>query len=387
MTRYSRREFLQISAVTGIGALAAACTSAPGASAPAGSAPAGSAPAGSPGASPSGGGAVAAGPLNFLTWSDHWNKDALAQVRDEDGIVVNVSELSDNADGFAKVKQVGGQLDIVSGDALWVPEYHKNELVAAFDLASLEVSQQLYPMAKSFEFFSAPDGYLAYPWGWSPIQLVYNPANVSPAPDTWQVLVDPKYESRIVMENQPVDIMLLVAKAIGAKDGYNMTDDELAQAKSFLEQMKPNVLKLVAQNTETISALADGSAWIATQNLGAQDRVKDAGGPAVEAVVPKEGTTGFIDGEMSVQGAENADRIKPYLEIAAQAEWVAQNFLDNGRPLFNEQAYQLLVDGGNKDRADRYLYNEPETALEMTLKGPGGRVEDYIDTFNSVFGA
>jgi len=387
MTRgYRRRDFLKLSAATGAGALVAACSSnTPAASPGGGASPSAPAASMSAGASPSS--AVAAGPLNFLTWSDHWNKDALTQVKDMDGIVVNVSELSDNADGFAKVKQVGGQIDMVSGDALWVPEYHKNALTDAFDLNSLQVSQQLYPIARSFEFFTASEGYLAYPWGWSPIQLVYNPANVSPAPDSWQALVDPKYKSRIVMENQPVDIMLLVAKAIGAKDGYNMTDDELAQAKSFLEKMKPNILKLVAQNTETISALADGSAWIATQNLGAPDRVKDAGGPPVDAVVPKEGTTGFIDGEMRVTGAENADRISPYLERAAQAEWAAQNFIDNGRPLFNEAAYKLLVDGGNKERADRYLYNTPEVALQMTLKGPGGRVQEYIDTFNSVFGA
>jgi spermidine/putrescine-binding protein len=242
-------------------------------------------------------------------------------------------------------------------------------------------------MAKEFEFFTTPDGYLAYPWGWSPIQIVVNPANVTPAPDSWEVLVDPKYKQRVVMENQPLDIMLFAGKAIGAVDPYNMTDDELAQAKDWLTQLKPNVLKLVAQNTETIAALVDGSAWLATQNLGAPDRVKDAAGPEVVAYVPKEGTIGFIDGEMRVTGGANAARITPYLELAADAQWVAQNFLDNGRPLFNERAYKLLVDSGYGDRADRYLYNQPEVALQMTLKGPGGRVQDYLDTFNSVFGA
>jgi hypothetical protein len=90
---------------------------------------------------------------------------------------------------------------------------------------------------------------------------------------------------------------------------------------------------------------------------------------------------------MAVKGAPNLARVKPYLEAAATAEWVAQNFLDWGRPLWNEKAYQVLVDMGQQERADRYLYNQPEVALQMTLKGPGGRVQDYLDTFNSVFGA
>jgi spermidine/putrescine-binding protein len=165
-----------------------------------------------------------------------------------------------------------------------------------------------------------------------------------------------------------------------------MTDAELATAKDWLTKLKPNVLKLVSQNSETVAALADGSAWVATGNLGMPDRVKDAKGPDVEAFIPKEGSIGFIDSEMTVKGGQNEGRIKPYLDVAARAEFVAQNFLDNGRPLFNEKAYKLLVDGGHKDRADRYLYNQPDQSLNMTLKGPGGRVSDYIDTFNSVFG-
>jgi spermidine/putrescine-binding protein len=114
--------------------------------------------------------------------------------------------------------------------------------------------------------------------------------------------------------------------------------------------------------------------------------VKNAGGPEVVAFIPKEGTTGFIDGEMTVKGGQNQPVVQPYLEAGAQAEYVAQNFLDNGRPLWNEKAYKLLVDGGHQDQADRYLYNQPELALKMKLKGPAGNTDAYISAFNSVFG-
>lgn len=331
--------------------------------------------------------AAEAGPLNFLTWSDHWNADALAQIQAEQGIAVAVSDLSDNSDGLAKLQAGNSGLDLVSGDALWVPAYDANGLVEAFDLASLAVSAELYPIAREFPFFQGANGYLAYPWGWSPIQIAYDPAQVSGDPDSWELLIDPKYAGRVVMENQPIDIMLFAGKAVGAADPYNMTDDELGNAKAWLEALKPNVLKLVAQNSEVRDALVSGEAWIGTSNLGMPDRVKDAGGPEIVAIVPKEGSVGFIDGEMTVKGGPNIARVAPYLEFAATAEWCAQNFLDWGRPLWNEKAYQVLVDMGEGDRADRYLYNKPEVALQMTLKGPGGRVQDYLDTFNGVFGA
>jgi spermidine/putrescine-binding protein len=373
--RHSRREFLKISGVAAGGLALAACstgTSSPAASAgaSAGATPAGSAPAG--------------GSINFLTWSDHFGEAALAAVKEQTGISVNVSELADNIDGFNKLSQVKGQLD--PGDALWVPKYDDAGLIEAVDIDSFEVAKQLYSMARSFDFWTTPAGYLAYPWGWSPIQVVYNPKQVSPAPDSWEVMIDPKYAGKVVMENQPTDIMLFAGIATGAKDIYNMTDAELKTAQDWLRKLKPNVYKLVQQNNETVSALASEEAWIGTQNLGAPDRVKDAGGPEVVAMIPKEGTTGFIDGEMTVKEGANKALVKPYLEAAAQAEWVAQNFLDNGRPLLNEKAYQLLVDGGHKDKADRYLYNQPELALKMKLKGPAGNTDAYISAFNEVFG-
>lgn len=398
----SRRAFLAASGLAGVGAFLAACGSSSGSASPSAAA---STPSMAPSTAPSQAMASASagtssvpsvapitappggGTLNFLTWSDHWSKDELAGVKTSTGIDVQITELADNIDGFNKLNQVHGQLDMVSGDALWVPKYYDAGLTQAFDINSLAVSQQLYSMSRTFDFWTKPEGYLAYPWGWSPIQIVYDPAHVTGGANSWQLLVDPKYQGKVVMENQPTDIMLFAGIATGAKDIYNMTDAELSACKDWLTKLKPNVYKLVQQNNETITALASGEAWIGTQNLGAPDRIKAAGGPAdMVAFVPDEGTTGFIDGEQMVKGGANQPLVLPYLEAGAQAEYVAQNFLDNGRPLWNEKAYTLLVNAGHKDQADRYLYNQPELALKMRLKGPAGNVDAYINTFNSVFG-
>ena len=381
MEPLKRRDFLKLSAFTGVGAFLAAC-SAGATTSP--SAASSAAPSAFP--SPSAPTGNTPGTLNFLTWSDHWGKDELAAVKSMTSIDVKITELADNIDGFNKLNQVHGQLDMVSGDALWVPKYYDAGLIQPVDINSFKVGSQLFSMARSFDFWTKPDGYLAYPWGWSPIQIVYDPAHVTSGADSWQLLVDPAYKGKVVMENQPTDIMLFAGIATGAKDIYNMTTAELAACKDWLTKLKPNVYKLVQQNNETITALASGEAWISTQNLGAPDRVKAANGPTVTAFVPKEGTTGFIDGEMTVKGGTNQKLVQPYLETGAQAEFVAQNFLDNGRPLWNEKAYTLLVNAGHKDQADRYLYNQPELALKMRLKGPAGDVTAYVNTFNSVFG-
>jgi spermidine/putrescine-binding protein len=391
---FDRRQFLKaagaIGAAVGLGGIAAACasTAAPSA-APASAAPGASLGGAASAAAPS---AVAAsamptGTFNWMTWGDHWYQAQVDAIASQNNIKTNSTLFSDNIDAYTKLKQVGGQLDLVSGDALWVPHYFEAGLTQAWDINSLEVSKQLYSIARSFEIWTKPEGYLGYPFGWSPVQIYYDPAHVSPAPDSWEVLLDPKYKGRVVVEDQPVEIMAYMGKFAGVGNAYSMTDPEIAKAKDLLKRLKPNILRLANQATDTITALKNGEAWIATGNLGTEARVKDQGGPDLKVFTPKEGTIGWMDSEMVVKGGANESLIMPFLQLAEQAEYMAANFMLNGRPLFNEAAYKVLVNQGQQERADRFLFNKPETVLTMDLKGPGTSTQAVTDAFNEVFGA
>jgi spermidine/putrescine-binding protein len=386
-----RREFLRLAgalgASAGIGAFLAACgasgsSAAPAASQAAPSTAASSGPAASAAATPG-----PTGSFNWLTWGDHWYQAEMDKIAADIGIKSNITSFSDNIDAYTKIQQVGGQVDMVSGDALWVPHYNESGLIDPFDINSLKVSSQLFSIARSFEIWTSSAGYLGYPNGWAPIQITYDPAHVTPGADSWQLLLDPKYKKRVVVEDQPVEIMAYMGKAAGVKDPYNMTDDEIAAAKALLVQLKPNILRLAPQATDTVAALKNGEAWIATINLGADTSVMDQGGPKLTTFTPKEGSIGWMDAEMLVHGGANENLLMPFLEVHEQAEYVAANFMLNRRPLFNEQAYKLLINQGQQELADHLLFNKPETVLTMTLKGPGTSTQKVIAAFNDVFGA
>jgi spermidine/putrescine-binding protein len=227
---------------------------------------------------------------------------------------------------------------------------------------------------------------MGYPFSWSTVQIYYNPKYVTVKPDSWHALLDKKYAGKISLENIPTDVMAIAGRATGSKSPYSMTAAEISKAKDFLKAFKPNVLKLASQNNEVVRALADGSAWIGITNLGTDDRVKDAGGPTVLTAYPKEGTIGFIDSEQIVVKSKNHDAFFKFENQMQQAPWIAKNFLTNGRPLFNERSYKILVNTGHGDRARRQYYNKPENALKMTIKGPAGNEQAYVDAFNEVFG-
>jgi spermidine/putrescine transport system substrate-binding protein len=325
--------------------------------------------------------------LNLLTWSDHYANDQLAAVAKATALRGRPTLFSDNADAFLKIKQTGSQFDIVSGDALWVPKYNHAGLTTSFDLSSLPVSKQLYPIARQFPFWKDGSNYMGYPFSWSTVQIYYNPKYVTVKPDSWHAVLDKKYAGKISLENIPTDMMAIAGKATGAKLPYSMTPAQISRAKQWLKALKPNVLKLASQNNEVVRALADGSAWIGITNLGTDDRVKDAGGPVVKTAYPREGTIGFIDSEQMVTKSKNQASFEKFENAMQQAPWIAKNFITNGRPLFNEKAYKILVNQGHGDRARRQYYNQPEKALKMTIKGPAGDEQAYVDAFNEVFGA
>jgi hypothetical protein len=169
MREYSRRQFLKVTAAAGaavgVGGLLAACSaavsSAPAASSAASAAASAGAPASAAASAAASTAAKVSGTFNWMTWGDHSYPAQLDAIAASDNIKANSTLFSDNIDAYTKLKQVGGQLDMVSGDALWVPHYFESGLIEAWDINSLAVAKQLYSIARAFPIWTKPEGYSA----------------------------------------------------------------------------------------------------------------------------------------------------------------------------------------------------------------------------------
>src|SRR5438309_7934757 len=176
--------------------------------------------------------------LNWLTWSDHYFPNQLQKVKNSTSIAGHVQLISDDADAYIKVKRGGSQWDISSEDALWVPKFYKEGLIEAFDIKSIPVSKQLYSVALNIPFWKAGSNQMGYPFGWSRLPIYYNPKYVKTKPDSYHALIDKKYRKKIVLENQPTDLMAMAGLATGAKHPYTMTTGEIPRAKQVLKAFK-----------------------------------------------------------------------------------------------------------------------------------------------------
>lgn len=361
----TRRDFVVWSAVAGASAFLGACGSGDG------------------------GGASTSGPaaLPWLTWSDHYVPGQLKQIARATKVTAKPTLIGDNAPTYLKVKQTGGQFAVVAADAYWLPKYHEDGLTEPFPLDSIPVSKELYPVAREYAVWQVGSDTMGFPFGWSTKPLYFNPKYVTTKPDSWQAILSPKYRKKIVLEGDSGGVLAMAGLAVGAKEPFNMTDDELSDAKAFLQELKPNVLKLVSQASELWPAVANESAWIGLGSLGFDSKVKAISGLEIDYVIPKEGVFGFVDAEQSIKASNSLPAFKRWIDQLYQADWIAKNFLKYGRPLFNEKAYKLLVDQGHKEEADRMLYNQPELAFEQTLVGPAQNQQAVTDAYNEVFGS
>lgn len=362
---FDRRQFLKLGAASGLSVMAGALLSACGGS----------------------NGSADSGQFNWLTWPNHFEPVQVQAASKRLGYTLNPVLFEDDAIGYQKVRSQGSNFQSASTDALWAAKFLKDGLIDPFDISAVKASRDLYSVAREYPFWTVDGGYLCYPNAWSMSLLFYNPKHVRVAPDSWHALLDSSYRGKIVVPNAPSALLANAGVAIGAPDPTNMSANQLADAKSYLRQLKPNILKLAAQDSDVIRSLADESAWIGIQWLGTEFRVKDAGGPAVKGVIPKEGTTGWIDGEMLVRDTGDGARFEQFLNAMKTPENDAELFLKNGNPYLNEAAYKLLVNQGKQELADLSLFNKPEDVLKMKLWGPSTNDQAYTDAFNEVFGA
>jgi len=340
-----------------------------------------------------GGSALAAGrrsagvTITWLTWFDHYFPQQLTATKAKTGIACRTKLAPSDSQIYTTIRATGSQFDIAAADALWVPKMHKDGLTQSFDLSEIAAAQQLYSAARHIKAWTDGSKYMAFPNGWSTIQVYYNPKFVTTKPDSYDALLNPKYKGKIVYENSPETMVAFGGLATGAKIPYDQTLPELSRSKAWLQKLKPNILKLVDQNFETVNALKDQSAWIGLGNLGVELRVKDAGGPLIKAAFPKEGLLGWFDGEQMVTKSKHQDVFATFINATySQTSWIALNFIKNGRPMFNEWAYKLLVKQGHKDRADLFHYNNPDLSFKAHQQGPSRNPTATTDTFNEVFG-
>ncbi len=133
--------------------------------------------------------------------------------------------------------------------------------------------------------------------------IMYNKEKINPPPTSWKDLWNPKYKGHIAMQDYARNSIAVAALALGYKDPYHLSNDQLQKVKAYLIKQKPLLLKYFGGDEEIDSLFSEGEVWISL-GWGSDAKSLTEDGTPVGFVSPKEGALSWICGYSVLSGTK-----------------------------------------------------------------------------------
>jgi len=313
------------------------------------------------------------GELNLVAWAGYVedgtndpNYDWVSDFTADTGCKVTV-KYADTSDEMVTLMREGGGATYdgvsASGDS-------SNRLIAGGDVAAVDPS--LFPDMADVIAPLQPDGgdrtkqyvvngaQYGVPYMYGPNFLMYNTDVVKPAPTSWDVVFESTlngapnpYSGKITAFDAPIYIadaaMYLKAHQpdLGITDPYELTSDQLDAAVTLLKQQADLVSKYWALYTDEIDGFVNGSmvagtAWPVNLSYAEVDA-------PVDAVVPSEGVTGWLDTWMISTNAPHPNCMLLWMKHTLDPNVQAEVAYWYGAATSNTKACPILKKSLGKD--------------------------------------
>jgi putative spermidine/putrescine transport system substrate-binding protein/spermidine/putrescine transport system substrate-binding protein len=259
--------------------------------------------------------------LNLLTWEGYADPKFTKGFEEKYGVTVKGTYFGSSDELVAKLKSSPGVYDVVSPSSDVAYSLVHGGLVDPIDTSKISAFGDLAKEIRDMDDAKKGDKLYGVPFTWGPDYLIYDANVVKEEPKSWKVFYDPQYKGKVSLWDD-ISNIYLVGQIMGLdKDKpealYNMTEEQLAEAKKKLVELKPQVRKYWAtagelndlfKNKEV--ALAVG--WPLT--VGTLNKE----GMNLKGVVPEEGATGWIDRLMIPATSKNKELAVLYLDYVTQ---------------------------------------------------------------------
>jgi putrescine transport system substrate-binding protein len=262
----------------------------------------GSKPAPGPGAS------AAVGPvLNFANFADEIAPTTLPAFERETGVKVNYDLYESNLMLESRLVVGSTGLDVVVPGSQFLARQIQSGIYRKLDKSQLPNLRHIDPaLLAKLERYD-PGNQYGIPYLWGTFGLVYNVDLVEkilggPAPDSYALLFDPAYASRlqkcgIAVSDTPWTMIGMALLYLG-KDPTSQSEADLDAAIDVLVRIRPYLIDMT--NAPIPSQLAEGQYCLAAASASdaraGQDRAREAGlDTRLRYVIPKEGALVWID--------------------------------------------------------------------------------------------
>lgn len=328
--------------------------------------------------------AALTGPVNWLSFGSYHIPTIMNGFRDKYRASVNAIDVEDDSTAFLKLKQGGGgTYDVGQVDGFWPQICYKNHLIEPLDMSQLASTQTLAPQFKKFKPWLTSDGrMMQFPNAWSVEPIVARKGVVPTFSSAWD-LWDKKFRGRVIQMDRPEETIGAIAIWLGYPKPFDLTDDQLGEVKKRLMALKPNIKTFTASSGDFSKLLAagEGDLGLAT-SVGVVLRIKTAGGGDFSLIVPKEGTVGWVDGNMLIAGAAHRAAALKWIDYYGSTDTQVAQALAVKYPSANEKAVQWLKDNGHEDWVSAMGMENWDVVDTMVELAPPSDDQKWLNVWN-----
>jgi putative spermidine/putrescine transport system substrate-binding protein len=283
------------------------------------------------------------GEVNLVAWAGYVEDgstdpavDWVTDFEKETGCEVNV-KVGNTSDEMVQLMRTG-EYDSVSASGDATTRLIEGEDVVPVNTDLIPNYADVYDALKDQPFNSVDGQMYGVPHGRGSNLLMYDPAEVKPAPTSWDVVFDnaEEYSGKVTAYDNPIyiaDAALYLREHepdLGIEDPYELDEEQFNAAIELLKAQGEHVGEYWSDYTKEISAFANGDSsvgttWQVIANL------LNADGSEEEVVLPEEGATGWSDTWMLSSEAEHPNCAYMWMDHiispeanAAVAEWFGE---------------------------------------------------------------
>lgn len=265
--------------------------------------------------------------LSLLTWEGYADPKFTKGFEEKYGVKVNPTYFGSSDELIAKLKAGGGSTyDIISpsSDVAWF--LIQSDMVEPIDTAKVSNYNDLNEKLRSLQDVQKDGKQYGLPFTWGPDYLIYDADVIKEEPKSWEIFWDPQYKGKASLWDD-INNIYLVGQMMGLDKTdqsaiYNMSEEQLQQAKQKLLEAKPQIRKYWATAGELNDLFANKEVVLACGWPLTVKALKDKG-RNLKWTIPQEGATGWIDRLMIVKGTQHRELADLYLDYISSPEGMA----------------------------------------------------------------
>lgn len=247
--------------------------------------------------------------LNVYNWANYIDEQTIPEFEKKFGVKVNYDVYDGNETLLAKLQAGATGFDVIFPSDYMVGIMISLGLLEPLDKSKIPNLANLDPRFLDQPF--DPQNQYSLPYTWGTAGIGYRADKITEPVESWGILFNEQYAGRIVLLDDMRETIGLALKY----SGYSLNSEnleELQHAKALLSKQKPLVKAYSSSQPELL--LLSGDAWLVHNWSGevARIAVED---PHIKYVIPKEGSSKFIDNCAIPKGAPHAELAHAFINF------------------------------------------------------------------------